>query len=194
VARRRKPRLDWDPKSTSEWVNGTSARVRYTVPFTLVHAGKYGTEDKKLKQTLQYLAKAQPRKASNTKHISKTKLPWFTRFLRRLANGHRKGGGRWAYSTTLPSPHRQEMLADKALLATLLFTISIDSFICSFCSKTTTAAEQDSKTLECAVIGPSCCQVNKLQELMTHTRWLYYALKIYLLRPAYLRDVMGNYS
>jgi len=28
-------------------LNGTSAQLRYTAPFTLVHAGKYGTEAKK---------------------------------------------------------------------------------------------------------------------------------------------------
>jgi len=27
-------------------LNGTSAQLGYTVPFTLVHAGKYVTEDK----------------------------------------------------------------------------------------------------------------------------------------------------
>jgi len=27
-------------------LNGTSAQIGYTVPFTLVHAGKYRTEDK----------------------------------------------------------------------------------------------------------------------------------------------------
>jgi len=31
----------------SEWIlNGTSAQLSSTVPFTLVHAAKYGTEDK----------------------------------------------------------------------------------------------------------------------------------------------------
>jgi len=27
-------------------LNGTSAQIGYTVPFTTVHAGKYGAEDK----------------------------------------------------------------------------------------------------------------------------------------------------
>jgi len=36
----------------SRFLNGTSAQLGYTVPFTLVHAVKYGTEDKS-KQTLQ---------------------------------------------------------------------------------------------------------------------------------------------
>jgi len=27
-------------------LNGTSAQIGYTVPFTLVHAGRYRTEDK----------------------------------------------------------------------------------------------------------------------------------------------------
>jgi len=33
----------------------TSAQLGYTVPFTLVHAGKYGTEDKLKTGTLQKL-------------------------------------------------------------------------------------------------------------------------------------------
>jgi len=33
------------------FLNGTSAQPGYTVPFTLVHAGKYRTEDK-LKDTI----------------------------------------------------------------------------------------------------------------------------------------------
>jgi len=40
----------------SEWIlNGTSAQLGYTVPFMLVHAGKYVTEDKLKKQTIQKL-------------------------------------------------------------------------------------------------------------------------------------------
>jgi len=55
-------------------LNGTSAQLGYTVPFTLVHAGKYVTEDKSRTETT---IKDNPQKANNTKH-SKTKLAWFT--------------------------------------------------------------------------------------------------------------------
>ena len=36
-------------------LNGTSAQLGYTVPFMLVHAGKYRTEDKSKTDTLQKL-------------------------------------------------------------------------------------------------------------------------------------------
>jgi len=75
-------------------VNGTSAQISYTVPFTPLYIGKYRTEDKS-KQTLLKLSTAQ-NKANNTKH-SKTKLAWFSRLLRHL---------RWAYSTMLTSLDR----------------------------------------------------------------------------------------
>jgi len=51
----------------------TSAQIGYTVPFTLVHAGKYRTEDK-LKIHTIYILNATQKKANNAKH-SKTKLP-----------------------------------------------------------------------------------------------------------------------
>jgi len=38
----------------SEYIlNGTSAQLGYTVPFTLVHAGQYRSEDKLQIQTIQ---------------------------------------------------------------------------------------------------------------------------------------------
>jgi len=43
----------------------------YTVPFTLVHAGKYRTEDRLTTDTTK--TKHNPEKANNTKH-RKTKL------------------------------------------------------------------------------------------------------------------------
>jgi len=49
------------------------------VPFTLVHAGKYRTEDKLKTYTAK--TKDNPEKANNTKH-SRTKLTWFSHFLR----------------------------------------------------------------------------------------------------------------
>ena len=51
---------------------GTSAQLGYTVPFTLVHAGKYRTEDKSKTYTTK--TKDNPSKANNTKH-SKTNYP-----------------------------------------------------------------------------------------------------------------------
>jgi len=39
--------------------NGTSAQFGYTVPFTSVHAGKYGTEDKLKMQRVQKLETTQ---------------------------------------------------------------------------------------------------------------------------------------
>jgi len=61
--------------SVSEQIlNGTSAQLGYTVPFTLVQAGKYRTEDRfKMWQKVHKLNTTQ-KKANNTKH-SKTKLP-----------------------------------------------------------------------------------------------------------------------
>jgi len=50
-------------------LNSTSAQLGYTVPFKLVHTGKYRTEDKLKTDTPQ----------------SKTKLAWFSHFLRHSA-------------------------------------------------------------------------------------------------------------
>jgi len=77
-----------------QWVsepilNGTSAQVGYTVPFTSVHAGKYRTEDKSTTDRHTTKTKHNPEKANNTKH-RKTKLAWFSRLLRHSA---RKRGG-----------------------------------------------------------------------------------------------------
>jgi len=68
-------------------VNGTSAQLGYTVPFTSVHAGKYRTEEK-LKITENTQTKHNPEKANNTKH-SKTKLAWFSRLLQHSARKRR---------------------------------------------------------------------------------------------------------
>ena len=54
-------------------LNGTSAQLGYTVPITLVHAGKYVTEDKSKTDITK--TKHNPEKANNTK-CSKTKLAW----------------------------------------------------------------------------------------------------------------------
>ena len=52
----------------SEWLSnyiliGTSAQLGYTVPFTLVHAGKYRTENELKTDTLQTLNTTQNKKA-----------------------------------------------------------------------------------------------------------------------------------
>jgi len=69
------------------------------VPFTLVHAGKYKTEDKLKIQIIQK-TKHSPEKAKNAKH-SKTKLPWFSCFLRLSA---RKQGGLILQDYNAPEP------------------------------------------------------------------------------------------
>jgi len=62
-------------------LNGTSAQLCYTVTFTSVYTRKYVTEDKSKADTTK--TKHNPEKGNNTKH-SKTKLAWFSRFLRHL--------------------------------------------------------------------------------------------------------------
>jgi len=48
-------------------LNGTSAQLGYTVPFTLVHAGKYRTEDKSKIHTTEKLNTTQnSKKTQNT--------------------------------------------------------------------------------------------------------------------------------
>jgi len=49
-------------------LNGTSAKLGYTVPFTLVKTGKYRTEDKLKIQTIH---KHNPEKANNATHSKK---------------------------------------------------------------------------------------------------------------------------
>jgi len=51
-------------------LNGTSAQLDYTVPFTLAHAGKYRTEDKLKIQTILKLnitLKSKQRKTQQNK-------------------------------------------------------------------------------------------------------------------------------
>jgi len=57
------------------------------VPFTLVHAGKYRTEDKLKTESTK--TKHNPEKVNNAKY-SKTKQAWFSHLLRHSA---RKRGG-----------------------------------------------------------------------------------------------------
>jgi len=72
-------------------LNGTSAQLRYIVPFTSVHAGKYRTENKLKIQTIHKLNN-NPEKANNTKH-SKTKLVSFTQLFIVLQHSARKEDG-----------------------------------------------------------------------------------------------------
>jgi len=65
-------------------LNGTSAQLGYTVPFTLVNAGKYKTEDKLKIHRHNTLTKHNLEKANSAKY-SKTKLFWFSRLLGHLA-------------------------------------------------------------------------------------------------------------
>jgi len=60
------------------------------MPFMLVRAGKYGTEDKE-KQTLQKLNTTQKNQTTQ----NKTKLAWFSHFLRCWA---RKLGQEWRWT------------------------------------------------------------------------------------------------
>jgi len=54
-------------------LNGTSVQLSYKVPFTLVYAGKYVTEDKLKLQTLQKLKTTQKSKQHKTQQ-NKTSL------------------------------------------------------------------------------------------------------------------------
>ena len=54
--------------------NGTYTQLGYTVPFTLVHAGKYVTEDKSKTDTLQKLNTAHKKQTTQKKQQNKTSL------------------------------------------------------------------------------------------------------------------------
>jgi len=69
------------------WVSRHIGIIRLYSAFTSLNAGKYVTEDKSKTDTTK--TKHNPEKANNTKH-SRTKLAWFSRFLRHSA---RKRGG-----------------------------------------------------------------------------------------------------
>ena len=58
---------------TEQILNGTSAQLGYTVPFMLVHAGKYRTEDKLRIDTLQKLKTTQ--KKQTTQNTAKQNYP-----------------------------------------------------------------------------------------------------------------------
>jgi len=56
-------------------LNGTSAQLGSTVPFTLVHAGKYRTESKLTIQTIHKLNTTQ--KKQTTQNTAKQNYPQF---------------------------------------------------------------------------------------------------------------------
>jgi len=103
--------LDWWRQNRN---SGTSAQLGYTVPFTLVHAGKYRTEDKLKIQTVHEL-KCKSEKSNNAKH-RKTILAWFSQLWRHSA---RKQGRlilkhSWAHTThgaTHSRPISNELIA-----------------------------------------------------------------------------------
>ena len=49
---------------SEQFLNGTSAQLGYTAPFTSVYAGKYGTEDKSTTGTLQKLNTTQKKQTT----------------------------------------------------------------------------------------------------------------------------------
>jgi len=72
----------------TEWIlNGTSAQLGCTLPFTLVHAEKY-----RIKNTHNTQTKHNPKKANNAKHC-KTKLHWYADYTSLLQNSVRQRGG-----------------------------------------------------------------------------------------------------
>ena len=52
------------PSMSQQMINGTSARLGYTVPFMLVHTGKYRTEDKSKTDTLHKLNTTQKKQTT----------------------------------------------------------------------------------------------------------------------------------
>jgi len=81
---------------SEQFLNGTSAQLGYTVPFTSVYAGKYMTEDKSKTDILQKLNTTQKKQcAIQQKKTSPIQSPHTT-----LSQETR-----WAYSTKLPSLH-----------------------------------------------------------------------------------------
>jgi len=76
----------------------TAHHLDYTVPFTLVHAGKYWTEDILKIQTIKKLNTTQ--KKQTTQNTAKQNYSLVQSLLTTLGQETR-----WAYSTTLPIPH-----------------------------------------------------------------------------------------
>jgi len=63
---------------SEQFLNGTSAQLGYTVPFMSVHLENNDTYNFYDRYTTK--TKHNPEKANNTEY-SRTKLPWFSRFL-----------------------------------------------------------------------------------------------------------------
>jgi len=88
-------------QTVSEWaqiLNGTSAQIGYTVPFTSVHAGKYGQKTNQ-KQKLLKLSTTQ--KKQTKQNTAKQNYPGSVAFY------DSPPGTRWAYSTMLPNSPEQ---------------------------------------------------------------------------------------
>jgi len=117
--KRNKRGIDW----ISEWVNGISARIKYS-DIRVGCSGKCRTEDKlKIDKTQ---IKYNSEKANNTKH-SKTKLTWFNRLLQ--ITTHRKRGQETkflAYSTKLPSLYTGQHSSITPLGLGLLYILSVN--------------------------------------------------------------------
>jgi len=71
-------------------LNGTSAQLGYTVPFTLFHTGKNIREDKLKTDTLQKPNTTQKKQTMQNK-AEQTKLPWFSCLIQHSAR--KRGGG-----------------------------------------------------------------------------------------------------
>jgi len=56
--------VDQGSRGSEQILNGTSAQLGYTVPFTLVQAGKYRTEEKLKTDTLQKLNTTQKKQTT----------------------------------------------------------------------------------------------------------------------------------
>jgi len=119
----------------SEWndwiLNGTSAKLGYTVSFILVHAGKNRTGDK-LRKTDTTKTEHNSETANNTKH-SKRKLSWFSRFLR--GSARKRSGlslqGSWAHTGPYTSAailiRQAPSLSTQSSIKLLLKSITMDS-------------------------------------------------------------------
>jgi len=88
-------------KVSEQILNGTSAQLGYTVPFTSVYAGKY--ERTQIKNRHYKKIKNNTEKANNTKY-SKTKPPWFSRLS--LHSARKRGG-------LNPKLHKTDLLYNK---------------------------------------------------------------------------------
>jgi len=83
--------------STREYIlNGTSTQLGYTVPFTLVYAGKYVQDRRQILKNDRKYHKVNTTQKKKTQNTAKPKLAWFSRLIRHSA----RKLTRWAYFTT----------------------------------------------------------------------------------------------